>query len=118
MQMTKEILRSTIVTVGSLMFLVFVDVALGRRASILLLCGGIVALVAGLIFQITDQQSSSPLGHRIVNSYGPCYFEYPHFICLLGIGSEVHPNTGLIRKQRRFLGRRETASLHENSNGV
>src|SRR5262245_48229642 len=75
MQMTKDIFRSTIVAVGpsmflvgSLMFLVFEDVALGRRASILLLCGGIVALVAGLIFQNTDQQSSSPLG-RIVNSY-------------------------------------------------
>jgi hypothetical protein len=76
-QMIKEIFRSTIVTagslmflVGSLMFLIFVDVALGQRASILLLCGGIVALVAGLIFQITDQQSSSSLlGHRIVNSY-------------------------------------------------
>src|SRR5262245_18752335 len=74
--MTKEIFRSTIVTVGSLMFLVgslmflvFEDVALGRRASMWLLCGGSVALVAGFIFQNTDQQSSSPLGHRIVNSY-------------------------------------------------
>jgi hypothetical protein len=51
------------------MFLAFVDYALGRRASILLLCGGVVALVAGVISQITDQQSFAPLGRRIVNSY-------------------------------------------------
>jgi lysophospholipase L1-like esterase len=74
--MTKEILRSTIVTVGSLMFvvgslmfLVFLGHPLGRRASILLLCGGVVALIAGLISQITDQQSFAPLGRRIVNPY-------------------------------------------------
>ena len=53
--MTKEILRATVI--------------LGRRRSILLLCGGIVALVAGFISQITDRQSFSPLGQRIVNSY-------------------------------------------------
>jgi lysophospholipase L1-like esterase len=74
--MSKEILRSTVVTVGSLMllvgslmFLIFSDYALGRRASILLLCGGVVALVAGVISQITDQQSFAPLGRRIVNSH-------------------------------------------------
>jgi hypothetical protein len=74
--MSKEILRSTVVTVGSLMFvvgslmfLIFSDDPLGRRASILLLGGGVFALVAGLISQITDQQSFAPLGRRIVNSY-------------------------------------------------
>ena len=74
--MSKEILRSTVVTVGSLMllvgslmFLAFVDYAPGRRASILLLGSGFVALVAGVISQITDQQSFAPLGRRIVNSY-------------------------------------------------
>ena len=74
--MSKEILRSTVVTVGSLMslvgslmFLAFVDYALGRRASILLLGSGFVALVAGVISQITDQQSFAPLGRRIVNSH-------------------------------------------------
>jgi lysophospholipase L1-like esterase len=55
--------------VGSLMFLIFLGYPVGRRASILLLCGGVVALVAGLISQITDQQSFAPLGRRIVNSY-------------------------------------------------
>src|SRR5262245_53958934 len=70
MQIMKEILRSTIVTVsGPLIFLVLVAHILGLRAAILLLCGATVALVAGLIFQITDQESFLPLGHRIVNFY-------------------------------------------------
>jgi lysophospholipase L1-like esterase len=55
--------------VGSLMLLIFVDVTLGRRASILLICGGIVALIGGLVFQSTSRQSSSKLGSRIVNSH-------------------------------------------------
>ena len=74
--MTKETLRSIIVTVGllmflvgSLMFLVFLDHGLGRRASILLLCGGVVVLVVGLISQITEQQGFSTLIYRIVNCY-------------------------------------------------
>jgi len=55
--------------VGSLMFLVFLNHGLGRRASILLLCGGVVVLVVGLISQITEQQDFSTLIYRIVNSY-------------------------------------------------
>jgi hypothetical protein len=54
-QMTKEILRSTAIS--------------GWRRSISLLCGGIVAVVASFISQITNRQSFSPLGQRIVNSY-------------------------------------------------
>ena len=72
--MSKEILRSTTVTVGSLMLLVgsLMFLALagnlpGRRASILLLCGGIVAVVIGS--QINDKRSFLDLFHGTVASY-------------------------------------------------
>jgi lysophospholipase L1-like esterase len=73
--MRKDILRSTTVTlgswmffVGSLMFLAFVNYWPGQQASILLLCAGIVAVVAGLISQIVDKQSFTHLVRRIVDS--------------------------------------------------
>src|SRR5262245_53510985 len=74
--MNKEILRSTTVTVGSwmfllgvLMFLAFANHWLGRRASILLLCVGIVAVVSGFISQIIAKRSFAQLVHRIVDSH-------------------------------------------------
>jgi hypothetical protein len=74
--MTKEILRSTTVTVGSWMFLVGSLMFLaranywsGQRAAILLLGGGSVAVVVGLISQINDKRGLSQLVHRIVDSH-------------------------------------------------
>jgi FkbM family methyltransferase len=71
--MSKEILRSTIVTVvslmfllGSLLFLLFANHPLGRAASILLLCGGIFVLVAGFVSQTTDRQSFSMIAVLLV----------------------------------------------------
>jgi lysophospholipase L1-like esterase len=72
----KKILRSVIVTVGLLMFLVgsltflvFLDHELGRSASIWLLCSGVVVLIAALISQNTEQQGFPTLIRRIVDSY-------------------------------------------------
>jgi hypothetical protein len=81
--MRKDLLRSTLVTVGSwmflvgflmflvgsLMFLAAVNYSPGRRASILLVCAGIVAVVTGFISQIIDKRSFAHLVHRIVASY-------------------------------------------------
>jgi FkbM family methyltransferase len=71
--MSKEILRSTTVTVGSLiilfgslMFLLFADHALGRGVSILLFCGGVFVLVAGFVSQTTDRQSFSMIAVLLV----------------------------------------------------
>jgi lysophospholipase L1-like esterase len=55
--------------VGSLMLLIFVDVTLGRQGSIVLICSGVVALIGGLVFQITSQQSPSKLGRQILTSH-------------------------------------------------
>jgi hypothetical protein len=74
-QMIKEIIRLITVTVGSWMFLVgalmlaFAKHWPARRASILLLCAGIVAVVAGFISQIIDKRSFAHLVHRIAASY-------------------------------------------------
>jgi hypothetical protein len=72
-QMSKEILGSTNsnsrvldILFGSFVFLLFSNHALGRRASILLICGGILVLVAGLAFQNTNRQRFSIMAVLLV----------------------------------------------------